>query len=81
VHVLDRSVPCSAVLCCAVDGGVLWIASLRDTCGGSQRKYFREGSIGQSTLFPRSDVAADTLSSRVSYRLLFRGHHKAVSVI
>ena len=51
-------------------------------CGGSQSKYFREGSIGQSKLSPRSpDITADTLRSRVLYRLLFQGHHKAVSVI
>jgi hypothetical protein len=38
--------------------------------------------IGQSKLSPQSsDIAADTLRSRVLYRLLFQGHHKAVSVI
>jgi hypothetical protein len=51
-------------------------------CGGSQRKYLREGSIGQSKLSPRfSNIAADMLRSRVLYRLVFQGHHKAVSVI
>jgi hypothetical protein len=51
-------------------------------CGESQRKYFREGSIGQSKLSPRSsDIVADTLRSRVLYRLLFQGYHQAVNVI
>jgi hypothetical protein len=30
VPVLGQSVPCSAVPCCAVDGGALWTASLHD---------------------------------------------------
>jgi len=41
VHVLDRSVPCSAVLDCAVDGGVLWTASLRDVWWKPEQVFSR----------------------------------------